>query len=157
ARWVALQQDVVRRDALVDGADLFELRLPVGTVLALGRRLGGAEAGGVDVEDRQAGAVAFGEGDGVEVRLVGVGREVGRVKDGSDANHGTPPRGGVGEGNGCRPLTPHVTKGAGAPQILSSAARPRSARGAYSGRHVTGMVIVSRAGRLNSTWTALRK
>src|SRR5262249_24017944 len=100
---VALEEDVVDGDVRIDGTDLLELFLPVPTfrLLVAVRAGGDGGVGAVDEQHRQAGAVGPSQGDGVEVRLVGVGREVGWIQDLLDANHAKPP--GTGAVRGPRP------------------------------------------------------
>src|SRR5262249_2745444 len=55
--------------------------------ILVGRLAGRDDVRRVDEQNSQAGVVVLGQGDGVEVRLVGVGREVGRIQDLFDADH----------------------------------------------------------------------
>ena len=79
-RRIAFEEDMADANAGVDGTNLFELVAPVATSgVLVGRFAGRDNIGRVHEQHSQAGAMDFGQGDGMEVRLIGVRREIGRL------------------------------------------------------------------------------
>ena len=80
---IALKENVTHGDAGIDRPNLFQLLAPVGAILI-------AAAFVVNVQDCKLSPVVFGQGHGVEIRLVGVARKIGRVENFANADHAAP-------------------------------------------------------------------